>query len=242
MCFNIYDYFKLIDNSKDPEYTWNSLSTEYNHLSRRQLKRILKELKNDTNNEDSTRIRYVNKLIRVKYSKKSNKLCNKMTHDEGIEKDFWMYCKEIFETEDKFLPDFNKTTCYEHFTKSLKKNKHSRDYSLSSRMNILDEPTSLFDLSPPTYREISKIIHKMKSSGSTCPLDHISVIALKRSPILRSALDRIIVYYWENKTIPETWKRSFCVLIYKKGSPKQPSNFRPNTLGVVCAKILFVHH
>ena len=26
----IYDYFKLIDSSKDPEYTSNSLSTEYN--------------------------------------------------------------------------------------------------------------------------------------------------------------------------------------------------------------------
>lgn len=62
----IYDYFSLIDNNKDPDWTWNSLSTEYNHLSRRQLKRFLKELKNDTNNEDSTRIRYVSKLTSVK--------------------------------------------------------------------------------------------------------------------------------------------------------------------------------
>ena len=62
----IYDYFSLIDNNKDPDWTWNSLSTEYNHLSRRQLKRFLQELKNDTNNEDSTRIRYVSKLTSVK--------------------------------------------------------------------------------------------------------------------------------------------------------------------------------
>ena len=62
----IYDYFSLIDNNEDPDWTWNSLSTEYNHLSRRQLKRFLKELKNDTNNEDSTRIRYVSKLTSVK--------------------------------------------------------------------------------------------------------------------------------------------------------------------------------
>ena len=75
----IYDYFKLIVNSKNPYHTWNSLSTEYNHLSRHQLKMILKELKNDTNNEDSTRIRYVCKLTRVKYSKKCNKLRPEMT-------------------------------------------------------------------------------------------------------------------------------------------------------------------
>ena len=102
---------------------------------------------------------------------------------------------------------------------------------------ILDEPTSLFDLFPPTYREISKIIHKMKSSGSACPFDYVSGIALKRCPILRSAFHCIIVYCWQNSIIPETWKRIFCVLIYKKGSPKEPSNFRPIT-EPVCAKVL----
>ena len=199
---------------------------------------ILKELKNDTNNEDSTRIRYVCKLTRVKYSKKCNKLRTETTPDEKIEKDFWKYCKYIFESKDKVLHDFYVTICYEYFIKSLKKNKHSRDYSPPSWMKILDEPTSQFDLSPPTYREISKIIHKMKSSGSACPFDHVSVIALKRSAILRSALHRIIVCSWQNNIIQETWKKCFCVLIYKKGSPKQPFNFRPTTLEPLRAKML----
>ena len=122
---------------------------------------ILKELKNDTNNEDSTRIRYVCKLTRVKYSKKCNKLRTEMTPDEKIKKDFWKYCKYIFESKDKVLYDFYVTICYEYFIKSLKKNKHSRDYSPPSRL-----------------------------------------------------------------------------LIYKKISPKQPFNFRPTTLGPLCAKVL----
>ena len=105
-------------------------------------------------------------------------------------------------------------------------------------MKILDVPTSLFDLSPLIYREISKIIHKMKSSGSACPFDHMSVTVLKMCPILRSAIHRIIIYYFQNNIILETWKRGFCVLIYKRGSPKQPSNFRPITLESVCAKVL----
>ena len=67
-----------------------------------------------------------------------------------------------------------------------------------------DEPDSLFDTTPPNYREISKVIHKMKSSGSACPFDHVSVIALKRCPILRSALHRIMVYCWTKKIIPVT--------------------------------------
>ena len=87
-------------------------------------------------------------------------------------------------------------------------------------MKILDEQNSPFDLSPPTYREISKIIHKMKSSGSACPLDSVSVIALKKFPILRYTLHRIIVYCWQNNIITDIWRRGFCVLIYHKGSPK----------------------
>ena len=139
-----------------------------------------------------------------------------MTHDERIEKDFWKYCREIFESEDKILPDFDETICYEQFIKSLKKNKHSRVCSTPSRMKVLDEPTSLLDLSPPTYPGINKIIHKTKSSCSACPFDYVSVIGLKRCPILRSALHHIIVCCWETKIIPETRKRGFCVPFIKK--------------------------
>ena len=152
-----------------------------------------------------------------------------------IEKDFWKYCKEIFENQEKVLNSFDKTICYEHFIKALKKNKHERDYSPPSWIKILDEPTSLFDLSPRIYR--AKLSTKMKSSGSTCPFDHVSVIALKRCPILRSSLHRIIVYCWQNNIIPKNRKRGFCVHIYKKGSPKQPSNFRSITLEPVCAYV-----
>lgn len=97
----IYDYFRLIDNNKDPDWTWNSLSTEYNHLSRRQRKTFLKVLKNDTSNEDSTRIRYLSKLTSVKQTEKSSKLRTEMAFNERIEKNFWKHCKEILESEDK---------------------------------------------------------------------------------------------------------------------------------------------
>ena len=78
----------------------------------------------------------------------------------------------------------------------------------------------------------------MKSSGSACPFDHVSVIVLKMCPTLRSAIHRIIIYCLQNNIILETWKRGFCVLIYKKGSQKQPSNFRPITLEPVRSKLL----
>ena len=73
-------------------------------------------------------------------------------------------------------------------------------------MKSLDELDSPFNTTPPSYQEISKVI----------PFDHVSVIALKRCPILRSALHRIIVYCWTKKVIPVTWRKGFSVLIYKK--------------------------
>ena len=154
-----------------------------------------------------TRVRYVSKLIRVKYGRKSNKLRTDMRHDERIEKDFWKYCKEIFESEDKFLPDFDETICYKHFIKALKKDNCSGDYSSPLWMKILHKSTSLFDL--------SQNFHKMRSSGSACLLDHPSVIALKRCLILRSALHRIIACCWQNSTFQGPGKETFVYLFIK---------------------------
>ena len=125
----------------------------------------------------------------------------------------------------------------DYFIKSLK-NKHVSDFSPPSWMNSLDEPDSPFGTTPPSYREISKIIRKMKSSDSACPFDHVSGIALKRRTLLRSALHLIIVYCWSKKVIPVTRRKGFCVLIYKKRTLKEPFNFNPITLEPVCAKVL----
>ena len=65
----------------------------------------------------------------------------------------------------------------------------------------------------------------------------MSIIVLKKCPILRTALHRIIKYCWKNDTFPTEWKYAFTVLIYKRESNKEPSNFRPITLQPVLAKV-----
>ena len=129
----------------------------------------------------------------------------------------------------------------DYFIKSLNKNRHLRNFSRPSWMKSLDEPDSPFDTTPPSYRESSKIIHKMKSSGSASPFDHISVIASKRCPIQRSAVHRIIVYCWTKNVTPVIWREGSCVLIYKKGTPKEPSNFTSITLEAVCKSFYFAY-
>ena len=101
----------------------------------------------------------------------------------------------------------------------------------------LNDPNSEFDLSKPTYSQITKIIKKMKTSGSPCPLDQISVICFKRCPYLRTFITSLCGEVMQNKVYPSAWRKAVTILIYKKGDPSLPENFRPITLEPVSLKI-----
>ena len=105
-------------------------------------------------------------------------------------------------------------------------------------MKTLQEPTQAFNMAPPSFKELQKIISRMKSSGSPYPIDHLSVLVLKNCPILRTQLWRVCCYCWENKYFPNEWKNGATILIHKKGPASDPSNFRPITLEPVLSKVL----
>ena len=77
----------------------------------------------------------------------------------------------------------------------------------------------------------------MKSSGSPCPLDQISIISFKRCPYLRTYITEIIKVVWSSGTLPNEWKKACTVLAHKKGDPNDPANFRPITLESIPLKI-----
>ena len=104
-------------------------------------------------------------------------------------------------------------------------------------MKELENPTTDFNMQLPTYVEAAKVIMKMKSSVSPCPLDQISVIAFKKSPVLRSLLANILQTAWTAKTFPDVWKSEVSLLAYKKGDAGNPENVRPITLQPVLSKV-----
>ena len=77
----------------------------------------------------------------------------------------------------------------------------------------------------------------MKSSGSPCPLDQISIISFKRCPFLRSYLTDIIQSVWSIGEIPLEWNKACTILVHKKGDTADPANFRPITLESIPVKI-----
>ena len=77
----------------------------------------------------------------------------------------------------------------------------------------------------------------MKSSASPCPLEHISVIALKNCPYLRTQLWRFVSKAWGNALFSKTWRQRITILIHKKDSGKNPGNFHSITLQSILTKI-----
>jgi hypothetical protein len=229
----LYDYFA--DNYGTVGGESDDLKQHYGDLSKRQLKKELRNLKNQNNPNNDRAIRYISKQIRAKYSKSAIK---DRDHNTEIKENFWKYCKNTFEKpKDNSKPDFDEKECREYFSKSFKKNSKT-NYNFPSWMKMLEEPTELFNNDPPSYQEITKIINKMKSSGSPCPHDQMSIIILKRCPYLRTVLHHIINHCWKNQTFPEEWRYAFTILIYKRECNKNPSNFRPITLQPVLAKVM----
>ena len=131
--------------------------------------------------------------------------------------------QKSFRNKRNSLPTFSENNCWKHFMKTCHEPKISKLCNISSWMKHLQDPIKDFNIKAPTYNEINKIIMKMKSSGSSCPIDQVSVLILKKWLILSC-------YCWENNHFPAKWKNSTTILIHKKGNTDDPSNFRPITL------------
>ena len=135
------------------------------------------------------------------------------------------------------LPTFTMSSCVSYFNDTLNSINPNTLFHISSWIPKLSDPTVHFDLEPPTYRQVTNIIRRMKTSGSPCPLDQLSMICFKRCPFLRTYLTVVIRCVWSSKSVPAEWKKACSILFHKKGDTNDPSNFRPITLETAPLKV-----
>ena len=128
------------------------------------------------------------------------------------------------------LPTFDVSKGFLYFKSTLAQSSALVDFILPSWMPKLAAPANAYVTHQPTYSDVARAINRCSASASACPFDQLSVIILNRCPIVRTLLHKIIVSCWTSCTIPTRWKWGATVLIYKKGNPDDPSNFRPITL------------
>ena len=59
---------------------------------------------------------------------------------------------------------------------------------------------------------------KMKSSRSSCPIDQVSTLMLKKRHMLGTIVWKVCCYCWESNHFRAEWKNSTTILIHKKGN------------------------
>ena len=226
----LYNYFKNTYGIVDTIYqaTWKD---KYEPMQKKDLKSCLRTLKR--NQAPYSEIQYVSRLLRSRINHKpvSNV-------DDQIKRNFWQYVKQSFNHKIALSPTFNASICTEFFGKFFATINPLASFTIPSWIPSLSQPCILYDLSPPTYQQITKVIRRIKASGSPCPLDKISIIPYKRCPFLRSFITEIIRAVWLSGEVPQEWKSACTILIHKKGDTSEPANFRPITLESVPLKIL----
>ena len=103
-------------------------------------------------------------------------------HNLELKNYFWNYVIHYLEKATNVLPTFDKAICYEFFKKSFKCVSPTKKFRIPSRIPSFPSYEKTIDSNPPTYSEITQIIKIMKTNGSPCSLDQISIICYKRCP------------------------------------------------------------
>ena len=190
----IYNYFanNFGHNETVPD---KNMVTKYKEYTVKELKKALQNLK--SNKGDLSEIKYVSRTLRYKLRNNNNDGLTSdsnesFNHDNCIVRNFWGYIKNVINKKDSILPSFNVTDCFTYFSKSLAKINPNRLFTIPSWIPKLSDPEVQFNLDHPTYQQITNVIRKMKSSGSPCPLDQLSIICFKRCPYLRTYLSELI--------------------------------------------------
>ena len=127
------------------------------------------------------------------------------------------------------LPSFTLDHCTLFFIKMFSVLLPYKKVTIPHWIPSFNQPSFSFDQSPP-YAKVTQVIHRIKSSGSPCPLDKISIICFMRCPYLRKFLTEIVRIIWESGRVPSEWKKACTLLVHKKGTGDDPANFRPITL------------
>jgi hypothetical protein len=82
----------------------------------------------------------------------------------------------------------------------------------------------------PTYKQISNIIDKLKSSKSPGPDNIIPEFIKYGGTSLERRIYCLICKIWENETLPDQWLKGIMCPVFKKGDPKLCKNYRAITL------------
>ena len=130
---------------------------KYKDCSIAMLKSTLKTLKRSTS--DITEINYVARTIRLRLRSNNVNSCGTSNdHDKQIQKSFWRYVKQHIQQGTSISPSFDSSTCTKFFCSFFRSINPSKSFTIPSWIPPLAQPSVPYDLSPPSYQQITKTI------------------------------------------------------------------------------------
>ena len=147
-------------------------------------------------------IKYGLRLLRSMINKSEAISITFSNVDDQIQWKFWGFIKRSFKYKNELPPTFNTSTCTEFFSKFYSTINPLVSFTIPNLIPSLSQSSFPYDLSPPIYQQITKVIPRIKASGSLCPLNKISIIPYKRCPYLRSFIIEVTRVLWISGYVP----------------------------------------
>ena len=115
----------------------------------------------------------------------NNQISSDIDHDRYIKDNFWGYVKRIIKSKANTLPSFTETQCISYFRNTFSTLSSNKPFKTPTWIPLFAPPQMPFTLNPSSYLQVTNVIRKMKSSGSPCPLDQISIFCFKTLSLLK---------------------------------------------------------
>lgn len=94
-------------------------------------------------------------------------------HELQINCNFQKYCKSIFQSEEKFIPKFNKQSFFTYFKSIFLEKRTSKKLNVPTWLKTTSNTAIDSEIGTPAYKEVPSPIRRMRSCGP--PLDHTSI-------------------------------------------------------------------
>lgn len=163
---------------------------------------------------------------------------SKRNNMRSFRADPFAFGKKLLNDKTVVEPDFSVQKAHEHFVRAYSDQDRSAPYDAFPEACEIRPPTSSFPLAIPSRSMFTQCVRKMRNGSAPGP-NGIPYLVWKRCPSLEQRLYTICCKVWRSASIPAAWCEAVIILVYKKGDPSDPSNFRPIALSNCDGKIFF---